>query len=217
MWWPFKRNKNKTKPETKPETPTKYQTPFDFQLTLLIVETANRVKYNINHISLLIIDKGKYEYKFYYVKPPTKAKSYTYESKNGISTSDCENAQPFPIVLEQIRPYIENKNIGVFYGNFHLTCLDEVCKYYDLELPHFNYVLDLFEISLTQFPKLESHSMDSIADKIDSSFDPTDFQSKLDFMYDYLDYIDLNRPKLLKKLYSITAKNEAHSLEDEID
>lgn len=197
MWWPFKNKK--TTPKT--NIPKTYSTPLDFQLTLLIVETANQVKRNINHISLLIIDDGKIEYKMHYVKPPTKADKYRYEDKNGITIKDCENAPLFPVVLEEIRPYIQNKNIGVFYADFHLTCLSEACKYYGLELPSIKYTLDLYDLAWKQFPNLDSHSMDSIADKIESDFSPTNFQSKLDFLYDYVEYIHAKRPRLLKKLY----------------
>lgn len=106
----------------------------------LDVETAQGKRWSICQIGLAIVENGEIKQCFsQLIQPPNNKYSKRNINVHRITPEITENEPTFPVIWEQIYPIIENKKLVAHSAEFDIDCLIQTLRYYDLEIPNFEY------------------------------------------------------------------------------
>jgi DNA polymerase-3 subunit epsilon len=112
----------------------------DFDFIAIDVETAKGKRWSICQIGLTVVENGEIKQSFsQLIQPPNNKYSKRNINVHKITPEITENEPTFPEIWEQIYPIIENKKLVAHSAEFDIDCLIQTLRYYDLEVPNFDY------------------------------------------------------------------------------
>ena len=133
-------------------------------------ETASNEYYSACSLGIAFVKNSKVvESKYYLIKPPVDFKKYNTKI-HGLDADAVEQAPNFKEVWEEIKPLIKNTLVVAHAAKFDIAVLVACCHFYELPLPHFQYVdsIDLFRAA---YPKHQKGSLDYCSNLLDISLE----------------------------------------------
>jgi len=125
-------------------------------------ETASSVHHSACSLGLAFVKNAKIVNKKYYlIKSPCKFISYNIKI-HGLTEEDVENAPTWAEIWPEINELTKNSLLIAHSAKFDISVLIACCKFYDLPLPHFQYIdsIDLFRAA---YPTHQKASLDYCA------------------------------------------------------
>ena len=108
--------------------------------TAIDFETANEKRTSACAIGLVIVENGKpIKAISRLIKPEPDYFSYRNIQVHGITPEMVENEPTFDEVWEDIKPFIQGKNIIAHNAAFDMGVLKTTLNHYEIELPNLNY------------------------------------------------------------------------------
>jgi len=130
---------------------------YDF--IALDFETASSKHYSACSLGMAFVKNGKVVDKRYYlIKPPCKFVSYNVKI-HGLTDKDVAHAPTWEQLWPEINKLTQNSLLIAHSASFDISVLIASCSYYDLPLPHFDYIdsIDLFRAA---YPSHHKASLD---------------------------------------------------------
>jgi len=130
---------------------------YDF--IALDFETASNQHFSACSLGLVFVKNNKIvDQKYYLIKPPCKFSSYNTKI-HGLTETDVKNAPTWADVWPEINEALQNTLLVAHSASFDISVLIACCQYYDLPLPHFDYIdsIDLFRAA---YPSHHKASLD---------------------------------------------------------
>jgi DNA polymerase-3 subunit epsilon len=118
-------------------------------------ETASNEHHSACSLGLAFVKNAKIiDKKYYLIKPPCKFISYNVKI-HGLTEEDVENAPTWAEIWPEINALTKNSLLIAHAAKFDISVLIACCKFYDLPLPHFQYIdsIDLFRTAYPTHPK----------------------------------------------------------------
>jgi len=125
-------------------------------------ETASSAYHSACSLGLSFVKNAKIvDKKYYLIKPPCKFISY-HVKIHGLTEEDVENAPTWAEVWPEINELTKNTLLIAHSAKFDISVLTACCHFYDLPLPHFQYIdsIDLFRAA---YPTHQRASLDYCA------------------------------------------------------
>jgi len=130
---------------------------YDF--IALDFETASSKYFSACSLGMAFVKNGKIVDKRYYlIKPPCKFSNYNVKI-HGLTEKDIESAPTWDKIWPEINELTKNSLLIAHSASFDIAVLIACCNYYDLPLPHFDYIdsIDLFRAA---YPSHHKASLD---------------------------------------------------------
>jgi len=137
---------------------------YDF--IALDFETATSEHHSACSLGLVFVKGSKIvNTKYYLIKPPMDFTPYNTKI-HGLDARAVKDAPTFKEVWEDIQPLIKNTLLIAHAAKFDISVLVASCHFYNLPLPHFQYVdsIDLFRAA---YPRHQKSSLDYCATTLD--------------------------------------------------
>jgi len=99
--------------------------------------------------------------KYYLIKPPCKFISHNTKI-HGLTENDVKDSPTWKEIWPEINELIKNSLLVAHAANFDIAVLIACCKYYQLPLPHFQYI-DSIDLFRTAYPTHQKASLDYCA------------------------------------------------------
>jgi len=141
---------------------------YDF--IALDFETATSEHHSACSLGLVFVKGSKVvDSKYYLIKPPVDFAPYNTKI-HGLDAETVKNAPTFKEVWEEIQPLIKNTLLVAHAAKFDISVLVACCHFYQLPLPHFQYVdsIDLFRAA---YPRHQKSSLDYCSNTLDISLE----------------------------------------------
>jgi len=125
-------------------------------------ETASNEHHSACSLGLAFVKKGKIvDKKYYLIKPPCKFISYNIKI-HGLTEEAVENAPTWKEIWPEVSMLTKNSLLIAHSAKFDISVLIACCNFYDLPLPHFQYIdsIDLFRAA---YPTHQKASLDYCA------------------------------------------------------
>lgn len=180
---------------------------FPYQATIFNIQRANKGYGSTCQISVRYIENGQYKDMIYLVNP--KVKSFSFSNYHNIKPEDVADAPVFKDVWPKIEPYFTGKNVITYYAAAHLKALQATLKKNHISEPEMRFI-DIYKYFCERHDSWESHSLDSVAEKLDLDSYPSAKHPKstLDTITEILEVMYEKRPGILRKLLGIKAKRK---------
>lgn len=125
-------------------------------------ETASSAYHSACSLGLAFVKNGKIiDKKYYLIKPPCKFISY-HVKIHGLTEEDVENSPTWADIWPEINELTKDSLLVAHAAKFDITVLIACCNFYNLPLPHFQYIdsIDLFRAA---YPTHQKASLDYCA------------------------------------------------------
>lgn len=130
---------------------------YDF--IALDFETASTEAYSACSLGLAFVKKSKViDRKYYLIKPPCKFSPYNIKV-HGLTEDSVKNAPTFKDLWPEIDALIKNSLLVAHSAKFDIGVLIACCSFYDLPLPHFQYI-DSIDLFRSAYPTHQKGSLD---------------------------------------------------------
>lgn len=130
---------------------------YDF--IALDFETASSKHFSACSLGLAFVKNGKIVDKRYYlIKPPCKFSTYNVQI-HGLTEQDVEAAPTWDQIWPEINALTKNSLLIAHSASFDISVLIACCNYYNLPLPHFDYI-DSIDLFRSAYPSHHKASLD---------------------------------------------------------
>ena len=122
-------------------------------------ETASNRYNSACSLGLAFVKNSKIvDQKYYLIKPPGKFVSYNIKI-HGLTEEDVKNAPTWEEIWPEINALTKNSLLIAHSAKFDISVLIACCNYYNLPLPHFQYV-DSINLFRAAYPTHQKASLD---------------------------------------------------------
>lgn len=130
---------------------------YDF--IALDFETASNEPYSACSLGLAFVKNSKVvESKYYLIKPPCKFSPYN-TKVHGLTEDNVKQSPTFKDLWPEIYGLIKNTLLVAHSAKFDIGVLIACCNFYDLPLPHFQYI-DSIDLFRSAYPTHQKGSLD---------------------------------------------------------
>lgn len=130
---------------------------YDF--IALDFETASTEAYSACSLGIAFVKNSKVvDKKYYLIKPPCKFSPYNVKV-HGLTEADVKKAPTFKDVWSEIHALTKNSLLVAHSAKFDISVLIACCSFYDLPLPHFQYI-DSIDLFRSAYPTHQKGSLD---------------------------------------------------------
>jgi len=125
-------------------------------------ETASNRYNSACSLGLAFVKNSKIvDQKYYLIKPPGKFVSYNVKI-HGLTEEDVKNAPTWEEIWPEINELTKNSLLVAHSAKFDISVLIACCNYYNLPLPHFQYI-DSINLFRAAYPTHQKASLDYCA------------------------------------------------------
>lgn len=133
---------------------------YDF--IALDFETASPENYSACSLGLAFVKNAKVvDKKYYLIKPPCEFSSYNMKVHR-LTEEDVENAPTFKDIWAEVHGLLQDSLLVAHAAKFDISVLIDCCRFYDLPLPHFQYI-DSIKLFKSAYPTHQKSSLDYCA------------------------------------------------------
>lgn len=133
-------------------------------------ETATSNFTSVCSLGICVVQNSKItERREFFIRPePFEFNSYNIKI-HGIHPEMVEDKPTFGQCWEQIRPYIENKNIIAHNASFDVRVMCDTLEQFNINYPTFKYLCTV-KLSQKAYPDLPSHKLNNLCDALGVRF-----------------------------------------------